>query len=180
MKKLFSNLHSYDDGKKYFEDICKQYGITNYTINPDGSVDVAWNVNLYYRNLPELPLKFNTVSGYFFCNNNNLVNLNGSPNEVGRNFHCEGNQLTSLQGSPKKVVGHFVCNNNKITSLKGIGLVGGNIYCRNNPLHISELLDIDIDFKQYRFVDNQTMEDWLQNIAVGTDEEKMLFKLRYL
>ena len=52
--------------------ICKKYGITNYTINQDGSIDVNGSVNLSRENLTKLPLKFNRVSGYFDCSNNQL------------------------------------------------------------------------------------------------------------
>lgn len=47
-------------------DICKKYDIENYTINPDGSIDVNGNVNLSTFNLTELPLTFNYVSGYLY------------------------------------------------------------------------------------------------------------------
>jgi hypothetical protein len=51
-----------------FEDIdsiCKKFGITNYTINPDGTVDVDGDVDLYNKGLTKLPLKFGKVTGYF-------------------------------------------------------------------------------------------------------------------
>ena len=79
-----------------FEDIpsiCKKYGIENYTINSDGSIDVEGNVDLSYKKLTKLPLKFKNVSG---------------------NFHCYDNQLTSLEGCPKHVGGGFYCHNNPI------------------------------------------------------------------
>ena len=44
--------------------ICKKYGITNYTINGDGSIDVNGNVNLIGYGLTELPLRFNRVGGF--------------------------------------------------------------------------------------------------------------------
>jgi hypothetical protein len=53
-------------------DICKKYNITNYTINSDGSIDVNGSVYLNDKNLTELPLKFNKVSGYFYINDNKL------------------------------------------------------------------------------------------------------------
>ena len=52
--------------------ICEKYGIKNYTINTDGSIDVDGNVHLWCRGLTELPLKFNHVSGYFNCYVNKL------------------------------------------------------------------------------------------------------------
>jgi hypothetical protein len=41
--------------------ICKKYNIDNYTINPDGSIDVYQNVDLSNNDLYEIPLKFNNV-----------------------------------------------------------------------------------------------------------------------
>ncbi len=78
--------------------ICKKYNITNYTINSDGSIDVNGDVSLSYKGLSELPLKFGIVSGSFYCSNNNLTSLEGSPIELGGSFWCNGNKLTSLEG----------------------------------------------------------------------------------
>ena len=120
-----------------FEDIdaiCQKYGITNYTINSDGSIDVN-SVFLYDRGLHELPLKFNKVSGYFNCANNQLESLEGAPKWVGGNFNCANNLLTSLVGSPKWVGGSFDCDNNKLVTLEGAPKrVGTNFYCSNNQL----------------------------------------------
>lgn len=66
---------------KYYESIsdidriCKEYGIYNYTINADESIDVLGGVQLIERRLKELPIKFNYVSGYFYCSQNNLTTL---------------------------------------------------------------------------------------------------------
>ena len=49
-------------------DICKEYDIENYTINSDGSIDVAGDVDLYDKGLTEIPLVFNKVTGYFSFN----------------------------------------------------------------------------------------------------------------
>ena len=54
---------------------CFKYGIINYTINKDFSIDVNENVNLSNRGLKKLPLKFNKVNGYFDCSRNNLTSL---------------------------------------------------------------------------------------------------------
>jgi hypothetical protein len=103
--------------------ICKQYGIENYTINSDGSIDVNGDVDLINKGLTELPLRFNKVSGY---------------------FDCDGNQLTSLKGSPKWVGDWFDCNNNKLTSLEfSPDYVGGNFFCGENDL-IDNLCDTEI------------------------------------
>ena len=59
--------------------ICEKYGIENYTVNPDGSIDVYGSVDLYDCNITELPLRFNKVTGSFDCGNNNLTSLKGCP-----------------------------------------------------------------------------------------------------
>ena len=96
-------------------DICKRYRIKNYTINPDGSIDVNGSVNLSGRGLTELPLTFNRVIGYFDCSYNKLTSLKGSPRWVGGNFSCKDNRLTSLEFCPDYVGGSFWCNNNQLT-----------------------------------------------------------------
>ena len=73
--------------------ICKQYGIENYTINDDGSIDVAGDVDLSFNDLTELPLRFNKVTGRFNCSFNQLTSLKGSPVWVGGSFSCEFNYL---------------------------------------------------------------------------------------
>ena len=73
--------------------ICRKYGITNYTVNPDGTVDVKGSVNLSHKNLNRLPLKFGKVSGNFYCYNNQLTTLEGCPTSVGGGFYCSRNPL---------------------------------------------------------------------------------------
>jgi hypothetical protein len=123
--------------------ICEYYGIQNYTINPDGSIDVNGNVWLFNKNLTKLPLKFNKVSGNFSCsdNKNNLTSLDGCPNYVGGDFYCHNNEITSLEGCPNYVGGDFYCHNNEITSLEGCPKeIGGNFHCYSNPLP-QEIID---------------------------------------
>ncbi len=112
-------------------DICTRYNITNYTINPDGSIDVNGNVDLHNNELTKLPLKFNRVSGSFWCDNNQLTSLEGSPSYVGDDFWCYDNKLTSLEGSPKYVGGSFYCNNNQLTTLDGYNGDYDKLYCNN-------------------------------------------------
>ena len=102
-----------------------KYGIVNYTIAEDLSVDVHVDIiGSFHCSNNELlsllggPIK---VSGNFYCFNNKLASLLGGPIEVGEDFYCfacDENQLTSLSGSPKNVVGDFACNNNQLRSLE--------------------------------------------------------------
>jgi hypothetical protein len=155
------------------EEICRKYGIQNYTINLDGSVDVEGNVVLSRMELTQLPLQFGKVSGNFLCNKNHLTSLKGSPSEVGGKFNCYGNQLTNLEGAPRKVGGDFYCSDNQLTTLDGaprevggdfdcrsnkiwnfIGPegIGGNFYCNKNPIDV-----IYVWFKTPELVERATL-----------------------
>ena len=129
--------------------ICKKFNITNYTINRDGSIDVNSYVNLDTEDdrvglplkkrekliLKKIPLKFNYVSGDFYCSKHKLTSLEGAPKEVGGSFNCYDNQLISLVGATKEVGRDFNCVVNSLTSLEGAPeIVGGNFYCTNNSL----------------------------------------------
>jgi hypothetical protein len=126
---------------KLFEDfseidsICEKYGIKNYIINPDGTVDVNGTVSLLNKGLNELPLKFGKVSGDFECRSNKLTTLEGCPKKVSGEFVCSNNQLITLEGAPKEVGGSFYCGNNQLTTLEGGPKeVGESFYCHNNHL----------------------------------------------
>ena len=108
--------------KEYNDEIwslCRTYGIKGYSINKDGSIDVAGDVDLYSRNLDKLPLRFGKVSGNFICSHNKLTTLEGCPSVVGEIFDCEHNLLTSLEHSPTKVGMDYDCKYNLLNSLLG-------------------------------------------------------------
>ena len=108
--------------------ICKQYGIENYTINPDGTIDVNGSVYLYGKGLTELPLTFNKVSGYFNCVRNRLTSLKGCPRWVGGYFRCNYNNLTSLEFGPDYVGTWFDCRYNQLTDNYSDTEIGGDFY----------------------------------------------------
>jgi hypothetical protein len=108
--------------------ICKKYKITNYTINPDGSIDVDGNVDLSFKDLTELPLTFNRITGNFSCSCNNLTSLKGSPRWIGCHFTCSNNPLTSLEFSPDYVGGYFNCEYNNLTHNYCDTEIGGRFY----------------------------------------------------
>ena len=108
--------------------ICKKYGIENYTINDDGSIDVNGNVFLYNKELTEIPLTFNRVTGWFDCGDNNLTSLKGSPRWVGDYFSCSENNLTSLEFSPDYVGCNFWCSTNNLTDNYCDSEIGGGFY----------------------------------------------------
>jgi hypothetical protein len=108
--------------------ICEKYGIENYTINPDGTIDVNGDVDLYGFDLNELPLNFNKVTGYFNCGGNNLTSLKGCPRWVGGYFTCSRNKLTSLEFSPDYVGYFFSCEYNDLTDNYCDTEIGGGFY----------------------------------------------------
>lgn len=136
------------ESKMDIDSICEKYGIRNYTINSDGSIDVNGNVDLSHNwsssrlktsksndKLTKLPLSFRNVTGHFSCENNELTSLQGSPQIVGGEFACFNNKLTSLEGGPKNVGGLFDCRINKLTSLEGCPeIIGSDFYCNVNGL----------------------------------------------
>jgi len=116
-------------------EICKQYGIRNYTINKDGSIDVNGYVNLCNEKLQKLPLKFNKVNRPFDCSFNKLTSLEGSPVEVNSSFSCSDNKLTSFEYAPKIIKGFFDCKNNNIKTFEYFPRhIGGIFNCNDNPI----------------------------------------------
>ncbi len=147
---------------------CKKYGIENYTINEDGSIDVDGDVDLSHKKLTKLPLKFGRVAGYFDCYNNQLTTLEGSPYWVGKEFDCGCNQLKTIEGGPETVIREYYCNNNQLTSLDGCpDYVGGDFFCGyidNGYVTIHEgvnLFDHKSFIKQYKR--EQKLKELLEN-----------------
>ena len=150
--KIYENYQTEEEVAK----ICQQYGIRNWSINQDGLVDVAGDIELSGMKLKKLPIKFGMVTGcfylshnylttledvpysvgdYFYCDNNNLTTLEGSPQSVGGTFCCSFNKLTTLKGAPYSVYSNFDCSFNKLTNLEGApDSVSSNFYCNNNHL----------------------------------------------
>ena len=128
--KYLKLFESFEDIKE----ICKKYVIKDYIINPDGSID-ANKVNLYLSGLTKLPLKFNKVNGYFYCSNNELTSLEGSPVEVNGYFDCCNNEFTSFEFAPKIIRGDFYCECNNIKSFEYFpSFVKNDFICFSNPI----------------------------------------------
>ena len=117
--------------------ICKEYNIRNYTINPDGSIDVNQIVRIWNKNFYKLPLQFNKVNGVFDCSGNNLKSLEGAPKELNNWFNCASNKLTSFQYSPKIIRnGGFDCENNDIRTFEYFpSYIGDVFFCIGNPIY---------------------------------------------
>jgi hypothetical protein len=110
-------LVSLNVGKKVLiEKWLKEMYIENYTINDNYTISTRSGVDLSNRNLKKLPdyIKFAEVFGYFDCDDNNLISLEGCPEMVMGNFYCANNKLTSLEGCPEFVKKDFHCEDNKV------------------------------------------------------------------
>lgn len=120
--------------------LCKRYRIRNYTINEDGSIDVDGDVDLTRKGLTKLPLRFNKVTGDFYCFYNKLTNLKRCPIYVGGNFNCHSNELITLKWCPKFVGGDFNCCNNRLITLKWAptAVTNGDFNCYGNELTLLE------------------------------------------
>jgi hypothetical protein len=143
--KTYEGFFDFFKKKNPIDSICKKWGIENYTINEDGTIDVDGTVNLCwykvtdYRSalgeLAEIPLKFRNVTGDFYCQNSKLTSLEGCPQTVGGDFACENNRLSSLEGCPQSVGGDFTCYDNQLETLEGAPKsIGGNFFCYSNQL----------------------------------------------
>jgi len=147
--KLYEDFNIQNNSE--IDKICKKFYINNYTLNEDDSIDVDGNVNLSLFSLKKLPLKFNKVSGFFDCSQNNLTTLDGCPREVGSYFYCFNNKLESLGGCPDIVGGDIKCFNNKLETLKGVSNTFENLWCfKNNIMSLDGLSD-NIDFGNVYF-----------------------------
>lgn len=74
------------------------------------------------------------VGGEVNAQNNQLISLDGAPENIYGSFLMSFNSLTSLVGGPRKVFGQYVCDNNLIDTLEGFPeFVEEQFYCDNNP-----------------------------------------------
>jgi len=149
---------------KEIKDICKKYGIFNYTI-VDGLVNVDGYVKLWNRGLTELPLRFGRVSGHFDCGGNKLTTLKGSPLYVGE-FSCGFNKLTNLKYSPLEVGGVYFCDYNKeLKTLRGLEecFFMKTINCYGSP--VNELFSLFVD-KEWSCADVNRLNDLIDDFSI--------------
>ena len=117
------------------DEICRKYKISDYTINPDGTIDANQTVILHKINFGKLPIKFNKINGDFNCSWNYLTSLEGSPIEVNGGFYCNDNKLTSFEYAPKIIRGDFGCEWNNIKSFEYFpSYIKEKFWCYGNPI----------------------------------------------
>ena len=136
---MVMKLYNYTKFNESVDDIhalCKRYGIKNYTINLDGSIDVDDNVYLNGIKLTKIPIKFNRVSGDFECYKNQLESLKGCPKWLGGEFSCSNSHLTTLEGCPEYIGGDFYCIYNQLTDFRGFPeFYEGDVFFNGNPVY---------------------------------------------
>ena len=115
--RLFESSDGLTDEQRKFLD---RYTRGRWSVNSEGLVDVLGYFYCGNEGLEDfLGIRFGKVSGNFWCDNNQLRTLEGSPREVGGGFWCDNNQLTTLEGSPREVGRSFHCYRNPFISLEG-------------------------------------------------------------
>ena len=114
----------------------KEMNIKDYIIDDNNlTVDVFGHVDISHKKLKKIPVQFNVIDGNFYCNNNELKTLSGSPKIVNYNFDCSSNQLKSLKYAPEFIGGDFLCCYNGIKNFKELNMndeVYGNFEASNN------------------------------------------------
>ena len=171
--KYLKLFESYSD----IDSICSEYGINDYTINPDGSIDVDGSVILSSELLTIIPLKFGTVTRDFDCDRNQLTSLEGSPKKVGGYFDCHNNQLTSLVGCPEVIGGDFDCSRNELKSLVGCPeIIGDNFYCRENQ--ITDFKGVPEFFEGLFYCEENPIEE-IYRLFIQEDKHITDFSLLY-
>ena len=135
-----------------------KYDIKNYTLMPDEQygfvIDVNGSVDLSHKELINIPVKFNEVSG---------------------DFHCHINKLTSLEFSPQTVCGNFLCNHNKLTSLEFCPqTVSDSFDCHNNPelKEIQKITDFKLIYLEHKKILATNLSDKLNDDLIDDNSKK--------
>ena len=145
-------------------------------LNPStGLVDVNGDFDCVQQNLTDFKgVAFGHVSGYFYCDNNQLTSLEGAPQKVNGNFGCSSNLLTSLKGAPQTVNGDFWCDGNQLTSLEGVPKsVDGDFNCADNPVSESTLDAIFALMKSGMGYQQALEEHWPE---MGDEDRGLMYK----
>jgi hypothetical protein len=116
--------------------------------NTDGTYDYGYDLDFSYmglKSLTEIPIKFKNVYGDFRCDQNQLKNLEGAPENIHDGmFWCNMNDLISLQYMPnvfnfKDSSSNVVdCSQNNLLSKAFTSIIKANISLRDNPFSITD------------------------------------------
>jgi hypothetical protein len=101
--------------------------IKNYTIRPDGVVDVDGHTEVRTKE-KILPVQFGIITSTFSCEGSySLISIKGFPQYVHHDFFCDESGIKSLSGIDKvikEIKGGFYCDRD-VTHILGLLLVKG-------------------------------------------------------
>ena len=98
----------------------EEVGITDYTFDENGYLNVNGHVVFSEAPFEEIPFKFGVVTGSFVYDFGLITSLKNAPYKVGGNFAVTNCRLLTLEGGPKQVGGNYDCSNNyDLASLEG-------------------------------------------------------------
>ncbi len=125
--KLYEEFNSFElnEEQEYFLD---RRAKGRWKFNPNnGLVDINGDFDCSDKSLDDFyGIKFGKITDSFYCNDNQLISLEGSPNDVSGGFYCAGNKLMSLIGCPVSIGRGFSCSDNQLISLKGCPIKTGH------------------------------------------------------
>jgi hypothetical protein len=103
----------------------------------------------------KLPVRFNKAERAFICSDNQLVTLDGAPDQVGGNFDCSNNKLANFDYAPKVVRGkYFNCWRNELISLKGLPSLNPNVTINCNNNHLKNLVGAPLHVDTFKCEEN--------------------------
>jgi hypothetical protein len=176
--RLFETLNALSKDQKEWLDKCTN---GSWSIDVDGMVDVQGSFHCYRQGIVDFKgIRFGRVSDGFYCNENQLKSLEGSPKIVHGEFWCYDNNLDTLEGGPNLVGLNFYCYRNFLNSLEGSpSIVGKNFYCYRTPLNSLEGAPETIGGKfssdPFDIPEGQWgLSGWLKVLEEGTPEAQKL------
>ncbi len=116
----------------------QRHGITKFDLLKNDKygwvVDVYQSVDLSYRGLLFIPVKFNEIEGKLDVSHNNLLSLEFCPQQVQGSFNMSVNLVKDLKGGPETVHGSFIANLNQLNTLEYFpSKVHGIMSLQDNP-----------------------------------------------
>lgn len=94
------------------EKLCRIWGIENWELNSDGTIDINGDLNLSGRRLNEFPIKIRIIRGSLNVSHNYFKNLKGFPTCITGNLNVSFNKLKTLEGKPKYIDGYISLEGN--------------------------------------------------------------------
>lgn len=125
---IFKNIV---DIKKWLHD----FDIKYYVINDDLTVDVKVSVDLSFLDLTNIPIKFRNISGYFYCNDNQLTDFSFMPDIIASHCNIGYNKVNTINYLPKTIGGDLFFNDMDLNEIDlSNTIVRGDIIGMNNKL----------------------------------------------